>query len=99
MKALKSGSVSQGDVDRAKAQLKVNVLEELQSSSGRFDDLVAQSLRGEISGKSELIAAIDAVSVADVNAVSYKFKLTRKNFYKLFEIENFPSYKNTKSFF
>lgn len=72
MKALKSGSVSQADVDRAKAQLKVNVLEELQSSNGRFSDLVAQALRGEISGKSELIAAIDAVSVADVNAVSVK---------------------------
>lgn len=40
------------------------------SSSGRFEDLVAQALRGEIQGKSELIAAIDAISVADVNAVS-----------------------------
>lgn len=50
--------------------MKVNILEELQSSSGRFNDLVAQALRGEISGKSELVAAIDAISVADVNAVS-----------------------------
>lgn len=73
MKALKSGSVSQSDVDRAKAQLKVSVLEDLGSSSGRFDDLVAQSLRGEIQGKSELVAAIDAISVADVNAVSFFF--------------------------
>lgn len=70
MKALKSGSVSQSDVDRAKNQLKVSILEELGSSSGRFEDLVAQALRGEIQGKSELIAAIDAISVADVNAVS-----------------------------
>lgn len=45
-------------------------MEELGSSSGRFEDLVAQALRGEIQGKSELIAAIDAISVADVNAVS-----------------------------
>lgn len=67
---MNSGSVSQGDVDRAKAQLKVAILEQLNTSSGRFEDLVAQALRGEISGKSELIAAIDAVSVADVNAVS-----------------------------
>lgn len=70
VKALKLGSVSQSDVDRAKAQLKVSVLEELGSSSGRFDDLVAQALRGEIQGKSELVAAIDGISVADVNAVS-----------------------------
>lgn len=67
---MKQGSVSQGDVDRAKAQLKVAILEQLGTSSGRFEDLVSQALRGEISGKSELIAAIDAVSVADVNAVS-----------------------------
>lgn len=62
--------MSQGDVDRAKTQLKVNILDELYTSSGRFDDLVAQTLRGQVHGKSELIAAIDAVSVADVNAVS-----------------------------
>lgn len=67
---MKSGSVSQGDVDRAKAQLKVTILEQLGTSSGRFEDLVAQAQRGAIQGKSELIAAIDAVSVADVNAVS-----------------------------
>lgn len=70
MKALKSGSVSQADVDRAKAQLKVTILEQLGTSSGRFDDLVAQTVRGEIQGKSELVAAIDAITVADVNAVS-----------------------------
>lgn len=67
---MKSGSVSQGDVDRAKAQLKVAILESLETSSGRFDDLVAQAIRGEVQGKSELVAAIDAISVADVNAVS-----------------------------
>lgn len=67
---MKQGSVSQGDVDRAKAQLKVAILEQLETSSGRFDDLVAQALRGEVQGKSELVAAIDAISVADVNAVS-----------------------------
>lgn len=70
VKALKSGSVSQGDVDRAKAQLKCNVLKELATPSGRFNDLVANALNGQIHGKSELIAAIDGVSVSDVNAVS-----------------------------
>ncbi|XP_031617093.1 cytochrome b-c1 complex subunit 2, mitochondrial [Contarinia nasturtii] len=72
VKALKSGSVSQGDVDRAKAQLKVNIFEQLGTSTGRFEDLVAQAVRGEISGKSELIAAVDAISVADVNAAAKK---------------------------
>lgn len=81
MKALKSGSVSQGEVDRAKAQLKFNVLSELNTPSGRFDDLVAQALRGQIYGKSELIAAIDAVSVAEVNAVSIVFSLEKNSPY------------------
>lgn len=86
VKALKSGSVSQSDVDRAKAQLKCNVLLELATPNGRFNDLVAQALNGQIYGKSELTAAIDAVSVADVNAVSvvvysilfYQFDFPRK---------------------
>lgn len=78
MKALKSGSVSQGDVDRAKAQLKVIILEQLGTSNGRFDDLVAQAVRGEIQGKSELVAAIDAITVADVNAVSVHFSESLK---------------------
>lgn len=70
MKALKSGSVSQGDVDRAKTQLKSDVLKELSTPRGRFNNLVATALIGQIYGKSELAAAIDGVSVADVNAVS-----------------------------
>lgn len=79
MKALKQGSVSQSDVDRAKAQLKVSVLEELGTSSGRFADLVTQAVQGnQIHGKSELAAAIDSITVADVNAVSITFLYNEK---------------------
>lgn len=70
MKALKSGSVSQGDVDRAKAQLKAKVLRDLATPQGRFNDIVANALSGQIHGKDELIGAIDAASVSEVNAVS-----------------------------
>lgn len=73
MKALKQGSVSQSDVERAKAQLKVSVLEELGTTSGRFADLLTQAVQGsQFQGKSDLAAAIDSISVADVNAVSIK---------------------------
>lgn len=90
MKALKTGSVSQGDFDRAKAQLKNTITEDLETSSARFEDLVAQALHGDISGKSELIAAIDAITVADVNAVSSSFlqqmivKLLNRNYLLVF---------------
>lgn len=70
MKALKSGSVAQGDVDRAKSQLKKNVLNELSTPEGRFNDVVANALNGKIHGKDELLSTIDSVSVAEVNAVS-----------------------------
>lgn len=68
---MKSGSVSQGDVDVAKTILKATVAEELATSAGRFSNLLSQVSTGQILGKSEILAAIDGVSVADVNAVRY----------------------------
>lgn len=50
--------------------MKVTVLEALATSTGRFADLTAQAISGQLQSKSELIAAIDGVTVADVNAVS-----------------------------
>lgn len=72
MKALKSGSVSQNDVDVAKAALKIAVDDRSASSAARYSDLISQVASGQVQGKSELIAAIDGISVADVNAVSGK---------------------------
>lgn len=67
--------MSQGDVDRAKVQLKGKVLNELSTPKGRFNDIVANALSGQIHGKDELINAIDGVSIAEVNAVSVCVKL------------------------
>lgn len=67
VKALKSGSVAQNDVDRAKSQLRVAFLKNNDTSSGRFENLHSQILRG---GESQdILAAINQISVADVNAV------------------------------
>lgn len=66
---MKSGSVSQGDVDVAKTTLKATVAEQLATSAGRFSNLLTQAGTKQILGKSEIFAAIDGVSVADVNAV------------------------------
>lgn len=67
--------MSQSDVDRAKVQLKGKVLNELSTPKGRFNDIVANALSGQIHGKDELINAIDGVSIAEVNAVSICVKL------------------------
>lgn len=65
--ALKSGSVSQGDVDQAKSTLLVAYLKHTDASTGRFESLHAQILRGGESG--DITAAINSITVADVNAV------------------------------
>lgn len=71
VKALKSGSVSQNDVDRAKSQLRVAYLKNNDTSSGRFEGLHSQILRGGDS--QDTLDAINQISVADVNAVSNRF--------------------------
>lgn len=71
VKALKSGSVSSADVTRAKEQLKVTILESLNTKAGLAADLTVQAvLTGQVQNANELVAAIDAITVSDVNAVS-----------------------------
>lgn len=71
VKALQQGSVSNGDVTRAKEQLKVAVLNELESGSRLVSDIAAQAvLLGQVHSASQIVAAIDSVTAADVNAVS-----------------------------
>jgi len=73
VKALKSGSVSSADVIRGKEQLKAAVLGELDTSAGLAEDIVQQAaLSGKVQSSSELVAAIDALTVADVNAAAKK---------------------------
>lgn len=72
VKALKQGSVSQGDVTRAKEQLKAAVLSELDSNGRLVSDIGQQAvLLGQVQSATQLAAAIDGVSVADVNAVGF----------------------------
>lgn len=71
VKALQQGSVSNGDVTRAKEQLKVAVLNELESGSRLVSDIAAQAvLLGQVHSAGQIVAAIDSVTAADVNAVS-----------------------------
>ena len=71
VKALKQGSVSNGDVARGKAQLKAAVLNELDNGSGLASDLGQQALLlGNVQSAASIISAIDGITDADVNAVS-----------------------------
>lgn len=73
VKALRQGSVSDGDVKRAKEQLKVAVLNDIDSESHLVSDIGAQAvLLGNVQGTAQILAAIDGVSTADVNAAAKK---------------------------
>lgn len=80
MKALKTGSVSSTDVARGKEQLKEAVARSLDSTAGLFENIRTQALlTGQVQSGAELLAAIDAVSDADVKAVSFLFNLSPWN--------------------
>lgn len=70
MKALRQGSVSNADVTRGKEQLKAAVLHELDAESRLVGDIGAQAvLLGSVQSAAQIVAAIDGISDADVNAV------------------------------
>lgn len=63
--------MSSADVARGKEQLKVAVLDSLDSTVGLFENIQTQAiLTGRVDSTVDLLAAIDAVKDADVNAVS-----------------------------
>lgn len=63
--------MSSADVARGKEQLKLAVLDSLDSTAGLFENIQTQAtLTGRVDNTVDLLAAIDAVKDADVNAVS-----------------------------
>lgn len=62
VKALKAGSVSSADLARGKEQLKLALLEEVETSSGLVANLGQQALlTGFVPNPAEVVAAIDAL--------------------------------------
>ena len=71
VKSLRSGKVSDADLARAKAQLKVQLLDCADSDAGFAEYLRLNGGMTKAAPKpSDMAAAIDAVSASDVNAVS-----------------------------
>lgn len=63
--------MSSADVARGKEQLKVAVLDSLDSTAGLFENIQTQALLTcQVLNAVDLLAAIEAVTDADVNAVS-----------------------------
>lgn len=71
---LKSTSVDDAQLSRAKALLKADLLMAEENTGNLFEDITLQALinKGGIVGVGDLIVAIDAISAADVNAASSK---------------------------
>lgn len=66
--------MSSADIARGKEQLKHNVLNSLDSTAGLFENIQTQALlTGQVTNSVDLLAAIEAVKDADVNAVSNFF--------------------------
>lgn len=82
--ALKSINVSDADIQRGKALLKANVLDQAESGRTLVEEIGQQALLlGKVSSAKELAQAIDSVSQNDVLNVSsiviYRFFVIRAN--------------------
>ena len=63
-------SLTEAEVARAKAQLKVSLLTALESSSARAEQIARQHMAfGRIIPREEIIAKVDAITLADAKAV------------------------------
>jgi predicted Zn-dependent peptidase len=68
---LRSLSVSDADVKRAKNQLKAQLLLETETGSGLTESLGLEAvLRGSVAPISQVISLVDGVTTSDVSAVS-----------------------------
>ncbi|KAF7279735.1 hypothetical protein GWI33_006768 [Rhynchophorus ferrugineus] len=67
VKALKSGNISDADVNRAKNLLKTNLLLELESGSSAVQSYGTQAvLTGAVRSPADVVSAVDSVTTADV---------------------------------
>lgn len=73
IKALKSGSVSEGDIKRGKAALKASILRRHETDSGLLSDISAQAaLLDKVQNVDEINCVIDGICTADVQNAAKK---------------------------
>ncbi|XP_059475107.1 cytochrome b-c1 complex subunit 2, mitochondrial [Neocloeon triangulifer] len=73
VRSLKSLSVSDADVKRAKAQLKAQILQESETGSGLSESIGLEAvLRGSVASASQVVSLVDGVSTSDVAAAAKK---------------------------
>ena len=71
-KVLRSTTVNDGQLARAKAQLKSDLLMAEESTGNLLEELAMQALmnKGAVVNVADLVAAVDKLTVGDVNAVA-----------------------------
>ena len=71
LRRLKDTPVSEGELNRAKDQLKSNIVLGLESSSSRMSNLARQEMYfGRFFSVDEIIAEVDSVTPADIQALT-----------------------------
>ena len=73
-KWLKSASVSDSDVARAKNELKISMLSEISNTAQMHENMAMQMvMTGKITPTMSLVAEVEKISSSDVNNVNEKY--------------------------
>lgn len=71
-KVLRTASVNDSQLSRAKAQLKADLLMTQENTGALLEELSLQTLLNRASTSADLLSTIDKVSAAEINAVASK---------------------------
>ncbi|HFC05395.1 MAG TPA: insulinase family protein, partial [Rhizobiales bacterium] len=96
-----TSAVSQAELDRAKNQIKAGLVMSLESSSARADQLARQFLAfGEVPGITQIIALIDAVTLADIRRLALQiFACEKPSFAAVGSLAKLPEYDKIRARF
>jgi predicted Zn-dependent peptidase len=90
--------ISEEEIGRAKAQLKVSLLMAMESSSARADQMARHLLAyGRIIPAAEIIARVDAITTADVRAVGARMLATEPTLSAIGPVRRVPDAAAVKS--
>jgi len=91
LKSAASGGLNDKDFQRAKTQLKANVLMHLENSDSVFEDLTLQAATsGNYSGVDATIKAIDNLTLNDVNGTAKKLLSSKPSMAAIGNLSNTP---------
>jgi predicted Zn-dependent peptidase len=87
------GDITEAEVARGRAQLKVSLLMALESSSARADQMARHLIAyGRIVPPAEIIARVDAITLADVRRVGQRIMASAPTLTALGPVKTLPSF-------